>query len=254
MPPTALYALSFGKKPVNPANHYYGMPTPPQNLYTQFYFWCILDDQKGPILVDQGCTEVTVREMGIAPCLSAHPLERLRGVGVAPEAVRHVILSHLHWDHYAGDDFFPNAVYWLHAREFAHVTGPLMRFATYSQHYWRPAIEKIRTLHAEGRCRLIDGESHSPVPGVECRRSGGHSPGLLSVVVQGRQGAKIICSDVAPRYDNLEKGIPCGIHYDVTEALTAVEQMGAETGSLPGHDPLLTERFPETAPGAYRIF
>ena len=50
---------------------------------------------------------------------------------------------------------------------------------------------------------------------------------------------------------------PCGIHYDVTEALQALETVSRMTRSvddiLPGHDPAITERYPQVAPGAFRI-
>ena len=50
---------------------------------------------------------------------------------------------------------------------------------------------------------------------------------------------------------------PCGIHYDVTEALQALETVSRMTRSvddiLPGHDPAITERYPQVAPGAFRV-
>lgn len=257
MPPRALYGLTFGKKPVNPANHFYGLPRLPEGLSTQFWFWCILDDA-GPILVDQGCTSGLLGEMGIPPCLTDTPPDLLARIGVRPEDVRHIILSHLHWDHFGGDDIFPNAVYHVHRRELEHTDGPNMRFPHYAQHYSASALGVLRRLREAGRVQPHDEESFVVTDGVECLRTGGHTPGLMSVAVRGPEGEYLICNDVLPRYRNLEEGIPCGIHYNVTEALEALETLGRRAGTpdriLPGHDTLLAERFPEKAPGVHRIF
>lgn len=258
MPPISLHALTFGHKPVNPANHFYGLSPLPQGLETQFYFWCIRDAAQGVILVDQGCSRATVAAMGIAPCLTAEPAELLERLDVRPGDVRHVIVSHLHWDHFGGDDIFPNAVYHVHRRELAHTDGPLMRFPLYAQHYSEAALRAFKRLREAGRVRVMEEDTFTLTDGVECLRMGGHSPGLLSVAVRGPKGEFLICSDVLPRYRNLEDGIPCGIHYDVTEALEALETLGKRAGTaervLPGHEPLLTARFPEIAPGVHAIF
>lgn len=257
MAPRALYALTFGKKPVVPINHLYMRPDAPKDMFTQFFFWCILDDEAGVVLVDQGCTNNCLEEMGIACKLSAHPLELLSSIGVAPEDVRHVILSHLHWDHYAGDEFYPNATYYVHQKEMEYVTGPLMRFHTYAQHYNFRAVEKLLHLQFAGKVKLIEKDCENVLDGVQCLRTGGHTPGLVSVAVSTREGTKVICGDVIPRWQNVTDTTPCGIHYDVTEALLALEKVGAAAGCLenilPGHDPAITERFREEAPGVYRI-
>lgn len=257
MAPRALYALTFGKKPVVPINHLYMRPDAPKDMFTQFFFWCIMDDKAGPILVDQGCTDRCLEEMGIPVKLSAHPLELLSRIGVAPEDVQHVILSHLHWDHYAGDEFYPNATYHVHQKEMEYVTGPLMRFHTYAQHYNFNAVEKLLHLQFSGRVKLLEKDGETVLDGVECLRTGGHSPGLVSVAVHIDGGIKVICGDVVPRWQNVTDMTPCGIHYDVTEALRALETVMATAGSveniLPGHDPAITERFRKEAEGVYRI-
>ena len=135
-----IYALTAGHKPVVVTNHFYMRPDIRDSLYTQFFFWCIMDEKEGPILVDQSFTQQCLDEMNITHTVKEHPLEMLARIGVKPEDVRHVILSHLHWDHYAGDTFYPNARYYVHQKEIEYVTGPLMRFHTYAQHYNFKAI------------------------------------------------------------------------------------------------------------------
>ena len=147
-----IYALTAGQKPVVITNHFY------MRLCTQFFFWCILDEKEGPILVDQSFTQRCLDEMKIPYQVKEGPLELLDRINVRPEDVRHVILSHLHWDHYAGDEFYPNARYHVHQKELEYVTGPLMRFTTYAQHYNFKAIEHLLHLHFSGRVHLVQDE------------------------------------------------------------------------------------------------
>lgn len=252
-----MFAISVGKKPVVPINHFYMRPDLAPPMFTQFYFWCIVDEKHGVILVDQSFTKQCLEEMRIDFDLRAHPLELLKSINIRAEDVRHVILSHLHWDHYAGDDFFPNARYYVHQKEIEYVTGPLMQYRTYSQHYSFKAVEKLLHHLFTGRASLLQDDCESPLEGVTCLRTGGHTPGLMSVAVAMQSGTKVICSDVAPRYQNIAEMTPCGIHHDVTEALHALEKLSQRAGCLenilPGHDPALTERYEETAPGVYHI-
>ena len=184
-----------------------------ESLCTQFFFWCILDEKEGPILVDQSFTQRCLDEMKIPYQVKEGPLELLDRINVRPEDVRHVILSHLHWDHYAGDEFYPNARYHVHQKELEYVTGPLMRFTTYAQHYNFKAIEHLLHLHFSGRVHLVQDEREEICEGITCLRTGGHTPGLMSVAVETEGGTKIICSDVVPRYRNISEMTPYGIHY-----------------------------------------
>ena len=252
-----LFIMAYGIKPVAPANHFYRLARPPKELYTQFMFFCIKDSEYGPILIDQGCTNQTLEARNLPDRLEHHPIELLNTIQVNAEDVKHIILSHLHWDHFAGDITFPNAIYYIHEKEIAFVTGPLMRFKTYANSYFHGTLEAIQQLQKEGRIRLIKGDAESPFRGIECLRTGGHTPGHMSVAVTTGRAVTLFCGDVAPRYQNLEETIACGIHTDVTEALVALETIWQRAGDLahavPGHDPQVTQRYRQIAPGVHRI-
>ena len=132
-----------------------------------------------------------------------------------------------------------------------------MRFHTYAQHYNFKAIENLLHMQFSGRVELLQGDSEPLCDGITCIRMGGHTPGLLSIAVETGKNTKIICSDVIPRYQNISEMTPCGIHYNVTEALMALEKIESIAKSteniLPGHDPEITARYPQTAPGVYRV-
>ena len=52
--------------------------------------------------------------------------EGLLALGIAPETVKNVIISHLHYDHCGNYDLFPQACYHLQDREMAYATGRCM--------------------------------------------------------------------------------------------------------------------------------
>ena len=92
---------------------------------------------------------------------------RLREIGVKPEEVRYVVLSHLHWDHVGGCRFFPQATFVLQRAEFRFGLYPDQAF---SRPYVRPLFEGIAKLDL----REGDGEV---VPGVWVISTPGHTPG-----------------------------------------------------------------------------
>ena len=59
--------------------------------------------------------------------------EGLETIGIRADAVKDVIVTHLHYDHCGNHDLFPNARYHLQDAEAAYATGRLMSHATMPQ-------------------------------------------------------------------------------------------------------------------------
>src|SRR5918999_462301 len=54
------------------------------------------------------------------PVAYEQPSAALRRIGLRPEDVTDVVVSHVHWDHLDGADLFPNARIWIQRAEFEH--------------------------------------------------------------------------------------------------------------------------------------
>ena len=52
-----------------------------------------------------------------------HSVAALRQVGIQPDAVTDIIVSHSHWDHADGVDLFPRAKVWIQKEEYEYYVG-----------------------------------------------------------------------------------------------------------------------------------
>ena len=115
-------------------------------------------------------------------------LEALALRGLSAEDVDTVINTHLHLDHAGGNTSldedgrliatFPNAQYFTQAREYQDATEPNERTrATYM-------VENFVPLYEQGRLNLLDGDEEI-LPGVEGIVSRGHTPGHMSLRING---------------------------------------------------------------------
>ena len=250
-----VYMLKVGERDAPSINHLYLEENAPARLLTCMYFWCIVDET-GPVLIDQGFSAQTLKDLNMPFRFEAEPTELLRRIGIGVQDVRAVILTHLHWDHYSGEEFFPGATYFVQRREMDFVVNPLIRYRALGRFYNPAALEKIVRLLLTGRVVVIDGDQQIS-PGISSLWTGGHSPGSQAVVVAIKKESAVICGDVVPRYQNIREDIPCGIHTSTIEAVQALEKIKSRAGSmdriLTGHDPEAMQKYPQVADGVYLI-
>jgi glyoxylase-like metal-dependent hydrolase (beta-lactamase superfamily II) len=189
-----------------------------------------------PILVDSGpCVDPQwgtqhhnpfrrSSEQSLAAALARHAL--------APEDIRQVIISHLHWDHCYGNLELPKARFVVQRRELAYAVAPLPCDAPIYETHLHP----VHFLKAFERFDVIDGDMDI-APGVRCVRLPGHTPGLQGVLVETATGRIMIVSDHCPLFENYDSLIPTGIIHDLEAwyASTARVRTLADR-ILPGHD------------------
>ena len=77
--------------------------------------------------------------------------------------------------------------------------------------------------------------------------------GLQVVRVRTRRGWVVLASDASHFYENMEQGRPFPIAYNVADTLDGYGMLRrlADTPAhiVPGHDPLVLNRYPATKPG-----
>jgi glyoxylase-like metal-dependent hydrolase (beta-lactamase superfamily II) len=180
------------------------------------------------------------------------PAVGLRAVGVEPDQVEDVILSHLHYDHCGNYDLFPRARYHVQDIEMAYCTGRCMCHPALRGPF--EADDVVAMVHKlfAGRVAFHDGVDEL-APGITVHHVGGHSKGLQVVRVWTRRGWMVLASDASHFYANMEQGRAYPIvhsHEDTLEGYATMRRLVSQpNGIIPGHDPLVLQRYPAAAPG-----
>jgi glyoxylase-like metal-dependent hydrolase (beta-lactamase superfamily II) len=209
------------------------------------YFMWVLRRDGEVILVDTGYdqAEATARDRPIRQ----DPATSLAPLGLKPEDIRHVIVTHLHYDHAGGLHLFPNAKLHMQAAEMAYATGPCMCHDTLRMPFTAGHIcEAVRRLYT-GQVVFYDGDAEV-ADGVTVHRIGGHSRGLQAVRVRTDAGWLVLASDAAHYYENVLARKPFPIVVDLQDMLDGFDTLERLASSreliVPGHDPLVTKIYP----------
>ncbi|MEO8559607.1 MAG: N-acyl homoserine lactonase family protein [Rhodospirillales bacterium] len=209
------------------------------------YFFWLISGHGHNILVDTGfdAHEAKARHRQ----LIIEPAEALRRYGLAPEAIDHVVLTHLHYDHAGTTHHFPNALFHLQDREMAYATGRNMLHAQQRHAFNVDHVAQVVGHVYKERVRFHDGDAQL-ADGVSLHLIGGHTAGLQSVRVRTKRGWVVLASDAAHFYANIRRRIPFPIVLDVGDMLEGWHKLEALASSpdhvVPGHDPLVRELYP----------
>jgi len=170
------------------------------------------------------------------------PVSRLASLGVKPDDIDILILTHLHWDHASNIPLFPRARVIVQREELRYAAAPL------DPHRWAYQSIPPLSLGLEG-FEVIDGDKDI-AEGVSIYLTPGHTPGIQGVQVRAPSAVYFIAGDNVPLMENWnaeEKyGVPHwpnSIHVDLEvfcKTLRRTETLGDTI--LPGHDWSVLER------------
>ena len=214
-----------------------------------YFVWLLRAEDGRMILVDTGYDAPEALLRGRPVRFDA--VHALAPLGIAPEDIDTVIVTHLHYDHAGGLHLFPNARLHMQVAEMAYATGPCMCHGILTIPFTAEHVcEAVRRVFA-GRVTFHDGDGEV-ADGVTVHRIGGHSRGLQAVRVRTEAGWLVLASDATHFYENLHKRSPFPLVVDVEamlEGFATLERLASSPGLIvPGHDPLVTELFPRDGP------
>jgi glyoxylase-like metal-dependent hydrolase (beta-lactamase superfamily II) len=212
-----------------------------------YYFWLLRDGDE-TIVVDCGFDPKAGARRG-RTCLCA-PLDALRALGVEPESVATVIVTHLHYDHIGNLAGFPAATFHVPARELEFWTGPMAARFQFASIVEPPEIAFVAAA-ATGRRVATTSGTEEIRPGVTAITVGGHSPGQQILVVESEGGEVVLASDAVHFSEELELERPFAVVHDLEAMYAAYDLLKgfAREGAvvLPGHDPDVAAHYPVVA-------
>ena len=181
------------------------------------------------------------------------PSSAVARLGLKPEDITDVVLSHIHWDHADGLDLFPKAKIWIQKEELEYYAGEAWQGHTRTAADPEVLLGLVK-LNTLGRVSLVHGDAQQIFPGITAYTGGKHTWQSQYLGVATAGGVVVLASDNAYLYENFDKRLAIAQTLDVESNLRAQDRM-KELGKIivPGHDPLVLTKFAEVAPGVVRI-
>lgn len=159
--------------------------------------------------------------------------KKLPALGVKPEEIDMVILTHLHWDHAANNHLFTNAEFYVQKEELIYAIDPLpIHAAGYDAE--RIFMTKYHILYGDEE--IIEGISVLLVPG--------HTSGSQCVLVNTADGIYAVTGDFINKFSDWTSNprLPASIHTDLIAYFNSFKKLEKACDHiLPGHDALVLE-------------
>ncbi|MCB9831207.1 MAG: MBL fold metallo-hydrolase [Planctomycetes bacterium] len=175
--------------------------------------------------------------------------ERLGAVGVDPDSISDVVLTHLHFDHAGGVSHrdqdgqlrpsFPRARHWLQHRnlENARHPNPRERASYLAENHEPLAAVELELL--QGECEIM--------PGLRVMPSDGHTVGMQIVAFEDGERSLTYCADLIPTASHVHPAFTMG--YDINAGLLIEEKARLMARRREGEHHLFFEHEPRGAAG-----
>jgi glyoxylase-like metal-dependent hydrolase (beta-lactamase superfamily II) len=162
----------------------------------------------------------------------------LNRAGVPPNTVDLVFLTHNHYDHCSNLPMFDRAM----------AVVPRRAWSTWHEepdgaiYLHEGYLDYLESLRDEGRIELLD--EGLVAPGLGVRWVGGHCVCSQFIYVNTTEGVALFSGDTVQMYGNVEYDDPIAICEDEEQCRRAIGIAQRDADILvPGHDPLVLERF-----------
>jgi glyoxylase-like metal-dependent hydrolase (beta-lactamase superfamily II) len=248
LPQYEVFAIRYATRDARRSNHFIGGDPHDAPMPMDYYLWLIRGAGR-TVVVDTGFgAEVAARR---GRTLLRLPAEGLALLDVEAAAVKDVVITHLHYDHVGTFDSFAAARFHLQDDEMAYATGRHMRHKQFNHGYEVEEVVGMVRMVYKDRVVFHRGDEEL-APGITLHRIGGHTHGLQCVRVHTRRGWVVLASDASHFYEHIEKKRVFTTMFNVGEAMdgygTLLRLAGSVEHVVPGHDPLVMQRYPAPTP------
>ena len=239
-----IYAIKYAYLMRRSADNFIGGDPHDTEMPLNYYVWVVSNSVR-TVVVDCGFTEAMARKRGrqiIRPVAAG-----LGALGIAPDQVENVIITHLHYDHAGNLPLFSNACFHLQDQELQFATGRCMCHGLMRHGYEVEDVVQMVRYVFDQRVRFHAG-AQAIAPGIEVHHIGGHTQGLQAVRVKTQRGWVVLASDASHFYAHMEQGRAFPVLHNLAALLEGYDTLRALASSpqhvIPGHDPLVMARYP----------
>jgi glyoxylase-like metal-dependent hydrolase (beta-lactamase superfamily II) len=205
----------------------------------------ILRNAHRVVLVDTGFGPRASTERG-RPILF-DPIEGLKTIGIDPDAIEDIVITHLHYDHAGNIDRFGKARFHVQDGEVAYATGRCMCEAhTRFPYDVEDIVTLVRRTYAD---RVVFHEGDDDLlPGLTLHAFPGHSAMVQAVRVNTARGPVLLASDSTHYFANILNMKPFVLTIDTSATIDSYHRILKLAGGInrlvPGHDPKVRRLYP----------
>jgi len=218
--------------------------------------WVLKGNNGRVALVDSGFhreqyfRQFTVRDF-------VKPSDAIAPLGLKPEDVTDIFLTHMHWDHAGGIDLFPSSRIWIQKDEYDYYTSDAWQSARTHGGIDADDVLEIVKRNTRGLVSFVRGDDETSLSGIGFGVGGKHTWQSQFVTVQLPDKAAVLASDNMYLYENLDTHTPIAQTLDAVSNLRTQDRMKSLASEMrllvPGHDPAVFSRFPKVAEQIVRI-
>jgi glyoxylase-like metal-dependent hydrolase (beta-lactamase superfamily II) len=239
-----IYAIKYAHHDRPARDNFIGGDPHEINMPLDYFVWAVVGEGR-TFLIDTGFDQAAA---DARRRILTRPVEEgLARIGVRPESVEDIVITHMHYDHAGNRSLFPKARYHVQDREMSYCTGRCMCHGPLRHPFDAEDVKSMVGRVFDGRVQFHDGTSQL-TSGLSLHLVGGHTNGLQVARVHTARGWVVLASDASHLYANMEQGRPFPAVYnvgDMFEGFRTVHQLAdSPRHVIPGHDPDVLRRFP----------